>query len=59
MGYIDQFISKLKKDKKLEAHIFYEESPIKVVLPVLDIDFERKRSSKIHFWKTKGNCKDT
>jgi len=48
-GIIDQFINKLKKDKKLEAYIFYEESPIKVVLPVLDIDFERKRSSKIHF----------
>ncbi len=48
-GIIDQFINKFKKDKKLEAYIFYEESSIKVVLPVLDIDFERKRSSKIHF----------
>jgi hypothetical protein len=42
-GIINQFINKLKKDKKLEAYIFYEESPIKVVLPVLDIDFGRKQ----------------
>jgi len=42
-GIINQFINKLQKDKKLEAYIFYEESPIKVVLPVLDIDFERKQ----------------
>jgi hypothetical protein len=40
---IDQFINKLKKDKKLEAYIFYEESSIKVVLPVLGMDFGRKQ----------------
>jgi hypothetical protein len=42
-GILDEFMNKLKKDKKLEAYIFYEESPIKVVLPVLDIDFGKKQ----------------
>jgi hypothetical protein len=42
-GIINQFINKLEKDKKLEAYIFYEESPIKVVFSFLDIDFGRKQ----------------
>jgi len=32
-GILDEFINKLKKDKKLEVYIFYKESPIKVILP--------------------------
>ncbi|MEJ5173511.1 MAG: PilZ domain-containing protein, partial [Hydrogenothermaceae bacterium] len=48
-GTVKSLIDKIKKDRKLEVYLFYQEAPIRQILEVTDIDeFKKQIEFKIN-----------